>query len=56
MSRATGTYMQQYFDYMPGLAELVTSPSRYREDIVIEFYDSPWVARDRSEIWFIFRG
>ena len=54
--RATGTDMKQYFTYLPGLAELVTEPYRYREDIMLEFYATLWVARDRSEIWFLFRG
>ncbi|GJN05035.1 hypothetical protein PR202_ga22630 [Eleusine coracana subsp. coracana] len=56
MRRATCTDIEQYFTYLPGLAGLVTSPYRYWEDMVMKFYASLWVARDRSEIWFMLRG
>ncbi|GJN18671.1 hypothetical protein PR202_gb05855 [Eleusine coracana subsp. coracana] len=55
MRRATGTDMEQYFTYLPGLAELVTTPCRFREDMVLEFYVMLWIARNRSEFWFLFR-
>ncbi|GJM99784.1 hypothetical protein PR202_ga16918 [Eleusine coracana subsp. coracana] len=56
MRRATGTDIEQYFTYLPGLAELVTAPYRYREDIVPEFYATLSVARNCLEIWFLYRG
>ncbi|GJN28855.1 hypothetical protein PR202_gb17027 [Eleusine coracana subsp. coracana] len=56
MRRAIGTEMEQYFTYLLGLAELVTAPHRLREDVVVEFYATLWVARDCLEFWFLFRG
>ena len=55
MRRAMTTNMEQYFSYLPGLADLVTAPLRFREDMVLDFYATLWVARDRSEFWFLFK-
>ena len=56
MKRATNIEMEQYFTYLPRLAELVTAPYKDREKIVLKFYTTLWVARDRSEFRFLYRG
>jgi hypothetical protein len=53
---ATGEPILLYFDYLPGLAALVSERSRYVPEWVRVLYATVYVEADRLSIHFMFMG